>query len=107
MKKRRNHYKFTQKKKSVRGMLAILFSLVAAVIFVATVLESFSCKGTGSVYLGSMGVLSLLFSVTALVLAILAVKEKETFRTIPYVGLGLSVMVALIWTAIYAIGFLA
>lgn len=106
MKKRKKHYKFTHKKKSVRGILAILFSIAAAVIFVVTVTASFQKKGNGSVYLGSMGILSLLFSITAFVLAILAVKEKETFRAIPYTGLGFSIFVLLIWIAVYTVGFL-
>ena len=68
MKKRKKHYKFTHKKKSVRGILAILFSIAAAVIFVVTVTASFQKKGNGSVYLGSMGILSLLFSISYLFL---------------------------------------
>lgn len=105
-KRKKNHYKFTHKKKSIRGIFAILFSIVSAVIFVLTVMESFACKGEGSVYLGSFGVLSLLFSLAAFVFAVLAVREKDTYRALPYTGLGLSVIVLLIWTAVYMAGFL-
>lgn len=106
MTRKRKHYKFTKRKKSVRGIIALLLAVTAAVIFVLAVSEAFHKNGNGSVYLGSAGVLSLLFSVTSFVLAVLAVKEEDTFKTIPYAGLVLSIIMSLLWTAMYVVGFL-
>ena len=100
---KRKHYKFTKRKKSVRGSLALILAVGAILIFAVTVMESFHKGGNGSVYLGSAGVLSLLIS---LILAILAVKEEDTFKTVPYISLVCSVLITGVWAAIYAAGFL-
>ena len=57
--KRKNHYKFTRKKRSKRGMLAS--ALAAASIFALfyMVMLSFRQNGNGSVYLGSAGIFAL------------------------------------------------
>lgn len=106
MTRKRKHYKFTKRKKSVRGIIALFLSAASAVIFALVVVEAFKVDGNGSVYLGSVGVFSLLLSVASFVLAVLAVKEEDTFKTIPYVGLALSVIMSLLWVAVYVAGFL-
>ena len=103
---KRKHYKFTKRKKSVRGSLALILAVGAILILAVTVMESFHKGGNGSVYLGSAGVLALLISVCALILAILAVKEEDTFKTVPYISLVCSVLITGVWAAIYAAGFL-
>lgn len=102
----KKHYKFTKKKRSLRGMIAILLSAASAVVFVAAVMSAFESRGNGSVYWGSAGVLSMLFAVSAFVFAVLAVKEEDTFKTIPYAGLVCSVIVSAAWIMVYVVGFL-
>lgn len=106
MTRKRNHYKFTKRKKSVRGICALVLAVAAIAIFVAVVAESFHKSGNGSVYLGSAGVLSLLISVCALVLSVIAVKEEDTFKTVPYISLVCSVIITGVWGVVYAAGFI-
>lgn len=103
---KRKHYKFTKKKKSVRGICALVLAVTAILILAVVVSEAFKKGGNGSVYLGSAGVLSLLVSVCALVLSVLAVKEEDTFKTVPYISLACSVIITGIWAVIYAAGFM-
>lgn len=102
----KKRYKFTKKKRSLRGMVAIMLSVAAAAIFAAAVLNSFESRGNGSVYWGSAGVLSMLLAVSAFVFAVLAVKEEDTFKAIPYTGLVCSVIASAAWIGVYAVGFL-
>lgn len=106
MTKRRNHYKFTKKKKSVRGIIAVLLSVASAASFVVMVINSFELDGGGSIYLGSAGVLSLLFSIAALVLSFFSIKEEDTFKAIPYTGFVFSIITTLVWALVYGVGFL-
>lgn len=59
MKRRRNNYKFTEKKRSKRGMLSCLLAAASIFALLYLLFESFAMKGNGSVYLGSAGFLAL------------------------------------------------
>lgn len=104
--KRRNHYKFTEKKHSRRGMLACALAAASIFALVYLVSESFLQKGNGSVYLGSAGILALAVAVTAFVQAVKSLREEDTFRGIPVVSMALSVAAAGAWIALYTVGFL-
>lgn len=103
--KRKNHYKFTGKKHSKRGMLACF--LVAASIFalIYMIMTSFWQKGNGSVYLGSAGLLALAVAVAAFIQAVKSFQEEDTFRGIPVISVILSLLASGAWIALYAVGF--
>lgn len=44
---KRKHYKFTKRKKSVRGSLALILAVGAILILAVTVMESFHKGGNG------------------------------------------------------------
>ena len=84
MRKKKNNrsYKFTEKKKSVRGMIACV------------------------AFLGSAGVVALFVGVASFIEAVQAVQEKDTFRSIPYTAVGLSAVATVLWLALYMLGIL-
>ena len=100
--RRKNHYKFTGKRHSRRGMLACF--LAAASIFALAYLigNSFLQKGDGSVYLGSAGILAF----ASFVQAVKSVREEDTFRGIPVASVVLSVLASGAWIALYTVGFM-
>lgn len=104
--KRKNHYKFTKKKHSKRGMLAC--GLAAASIFALIYMigTSFFLNGNGSVYLGSAGVLALFVAFASFVEAVKSIREEDTFRGIPVASIVISLFAAGAWIAVYTAGFL-
>ena len=103
--KRKNHYKFTGKKNSKRGMLACF--LAAASIFAMNymIMTSFWQKGNGSVYLGSAGILALFGGLAAFIQAVKSLREEDVFRGIPIASMILSLLASGGWIALYAVGF--
>ncbi len=102
----RNHYKFTRKKHSRRGMLACALAAASIFALVYLILSSLGQKGNGDISLGAAGVISLLVAVAAFVQAAISLREDDTFRGIPVVSMLLSVLAAGAWIALYTVGFL-
>ncbi len=102
--KRKNHYKFTGKKHSKRGMIACALAAASVFALVYLVARSFLQEGEGGVYLGSAGILALAAAFVAFVQAIKSLREDDTFRGIPAVSMGLSVLAAGSWIALYVVG---
>ena len=103
--KKRNHYKFTKKKHSKRGMLACALAAASIFALVYMALLSFWQKGNGSVYLGSAGILALAVALTAFIQAVKSIREDDTFRGIPIASIILSVLAPAAWIAVYTAGF--
>lgn len=103
---RRNHYKFTEKKHSRRGMLACFLAAASIFVLIYLVLISFRQGGNGSVYLGSAGILALFAALAAFIQAVKSIREEDTFRGIPMCSMILSFIAAGSWIGIYTIGFL-
>lgn len=103
--KRKNHYKFTGKKHSKRGMLACFLAAASIFALIYMIMTSFWQKGNGSVYLGSTGLLALAAAVAAFIQAVKSLREEDTFRGIPVISVILSLLASGAWIALYAVGF--
>ena len=103
--KRKNHYKFTGKKHSKRGMLACFLAAASIFALIYMIMTSFWQKGNGSVYLGSAGPLALAAAVAAFIQAVKSFREEDTFRGIPVISVILSLLALGAWIALYAVGF--
>lgn len=104
--RKRNHYKFTGKRHSRRGMLACFLAAASIFALLYLVIESFLRGGNGSVYLGSVGVLALVVALIAFVQAMKSLREEDSFRGFPVASAILSVFAMGSWAALYAVGFL-
>lgn len=102
----RRNYKFTEKKQSKRGIAGFLLALLSIAVFVMVVVNSFSHRGNGSMYLGSAGVSSMLLGVVALVLAIKSLREENSFKLFPYLATVSSFLATGVWVALYVAGAL-
>lgn len=103
--KRKNHYKFTGKKHSKRGMLACFLAAASIFALIYMIMTSFWQKGNGSVYLGSAGLLALAVAVAAFIQAVKSLREEDAFRGIPVISVILSLLASGAWIALYAVGF--
>lgn len=102
MRKKKNNrsYKFTEKKKSVRGMIACVGAVISLLILAGMLIQAVTSAGNGGAFLGSAGV------VASFIEAVQAVQEKDTFRSIPYTAVGLSAVATVLWLALYMLGIL-
>ncbi|MBO5303301.1 MAG: hypothetical protein J6A92_04570 [Lachnospiraceae bacterium] len=103
--RRKNHYKFTGKKHSRRGMLSCALAAASIFALLYVFYNSFLQQGNGSVYLGSAGVLALFVAVISFVQAVKSIREEDTFRGFPILSVILSVLASGAWIAVYTAGF--
>lgn len=103
--KRKNHYKFTGKKHSKRGMLACFLAAASIFAMIYMIMTSFWQKGNGSVYLGNAGILALFGGLAAFIQAVKSLREEDVFRGIPIASMILSLLASGGWIALYAVGF--
>lgn len=104
--KRKNRYKFTEKKHSKRGMLSCALAAASIFALLYSLFESFLQGGNGSVYLGSAGILALAVAIIAFAQAVRSLGEEDSFRGFPVASVILSVIAAGAWAALYIVGFL-
>ena len=102
---KRNHFKFTGKRHSKRGMLACLLAAASIFALVYLVATSFLAQGNGGVYLGAIGLSALVVALVSFVQSVKSMREEDTFRGIPIASLALSILASGAWIALYAVGF--
>lgn len=103
--RRRKSYKFTEKKQSKRAIGALALAVISIAIFIMVIMNSFTHRGAGSMYLGSAGVASMLIAVIALVISIRSLMEENSFKLFPYLATICSFLSAGVWIALYVVGF--
>ncbi len=104
--RQKRNYKFTEKTQSKRGIASLFTAIVSMAIFAAVVVDSFWNRGSGSIYLGSIGIFSMLLAVTALVLAVGSLREENSFKLFPYLATFFSFLTTGVWVALYVLGFM-
>ena len=102
----RNHYKFTEKAHSKKGIVALLMSVVLLVLYVVIVYRAFSSSGRLSAYYGSAGIFSMILSLVTFVLAIQSTMEEDSFQFFPRMAVFVSFVVSVCWIGTYVIGFM-
>lgn len=104
MRKREKSVKFTNKANSRKGMASLLLSAFSFVWLVYGIYASFLLGEQGGNELGGVGVLALVLEMFALVFAVRALREEDVFRGIPKAAVAVSVLLLLLWAAIYGLG---
>ncbi len=104
--KRRNRYKFTEKKHSKKGIAAFAAALAILAVYFAFLFLAFCGKGNLSAYYGSAGVLAMLGTLVTLVLSLQSMREENSFQFFPRLALLTSLFAAGCWIGTYVMGFL-
>ncbi len=102
--KRKNAYKFGDKKHSKRGEVSLALALLSLLSGVAMVGVSVQNGGNVNVYVGCAGLFSLMVSVVSLLIGLISLGE-DSYKIFPVLGSVCSGLALLGWVAIYALGF--
>lgn len=105
-KSKRSRYKFTEKKHSRCGIMALLLSILLMGLYISIILYSFVQQGNVSMYIGSVGVVAMLLSVTGFGLSIKSCREEESYPLFPRLSLVWSMCSLLLWFGTYMFGWL-
>ncbi len=105
MKKRnRRTNKFTNKKHSLKGLMACVLDIISFAALVAVFMMSYTSAGNVGAYLGLTGLASLILSLLAFVFAVQGLREETTFNTLPAVALILAIITIVCWGGMLVIG---
>ena len=105
-KRKRNRFKFTEKKHSKKGILATALGVGLITVYITFVILAFRQNGGLSMYYGSAGVLAMFGVILDLVLAIQSLREENSFPLFPRLALFVAVLSAAGWFGTYAMGIL-
>ena len=103
--RRRNHYKFTEKVHSKKGAVAFLIAFAMVILFAVFVFLSFRSREGLSTYYGSAGLFILMVSMGSFVLAVQSMREEDSFRLFPRLAMIFSIAAVFCWCGTYIMGF--
>ncbi len=102
--KRRNSYKFADKKHSKRGKISLWLAVLSLFAGIGMVVFSIQNAGNANVYIGSAGLLALLLTVVSFMIGITSLKE-ESYKLFPVLGSVCSGLMLAGWITVYVLGF--
>ncbi len=103
--KKRNIYKFGDKKHSRRGKISLFLALLSFFAGVVMVIVSIQNGGNANVYIGSAGLFSLVVAVCSLINGLASLGE-DSYKLFPVLGSICSGLALAGWVAVYVLGFL-
>lgn len=92
-------YKFTDKKTSVKGLISVIYLLMAAGLVAYAVYISYKNRGDASVVVGALGMEAFLVSAGGFAMGVYSFKEDNVFLNLPWLG---TVGNAVVWIMIAA-----
>lgn len=102
--RRRNSYKFADKKHSKRGKISLALAVLSLIAAIGMVVLSIQNDGNANVYIGSAGLLALILTVVSLVIGLSSLLE-ESYKLFPVLGSICSGLMLAGWVAVYVLGF--
>lgn len=105
-KRRRNRYKFTEKKQSKKGIAALAVALVSEIVYIVFLNAAYRGYGNLSMYFGSAGILMLGISLADFGFAIRSLFDEDSFMTFPRLAVFFSLIALISWGGTYVMGFI-
>lgn len=102
--RRRNSYKFADKKHSKRRKISLSLAVLSLMAAIGMVTLSIQNAGNASVYIGSAGLLALMLTVVSFVMGLSSLLE-ESYKLFPVLGSICSGVMLAGWVAVYVLGF--
>lgn len=99
------NYKFTEKKHSGPGVLALVCSFVPLLLFFYAVSVSY-VRGNAADKLGCVGVAAVLIAFLTLYVSVREARRENVIKRVPVMGVMMSVLMLAGWTAVYVIGWI-
>ena len=97
---RKKTFKFTDKKRSKRGVGSAVLMVLSYGLLIAAVYLSYTKRGEGGIEVGALGFGTLVASTAGLALGLYSFKEEEVYLNWPWIG---TVGNALIWLFILGV----
>ena len=95
--RKRNRYKFTEKKQSKRGIAALVVAILIEIVYIVFLNAAFRGDGNLSMYYGSAGILMLGISLADFGFAIRSLFDEESFMTFPRLAVFFALIAVLSW----------
>jgi hypothetical protein len=102
--RKREGYKFSDKRHPVQGVIAIGVGLVSLIVMLTTFYISSKSAGQGGLILGLVGVLAFLISIFGIAMSVIGFQKKEIFYATPIVGIGLNGFLFVAYLILYIMG---
>lgn len=103
---RNRSVKFTGKKFSKKGLVAVIAGIAAIAAMIVVTNLSFQARGQADVYIGSIGLASMACAIFSMIIAIIGLREEDVYKALPGVGLGIGILSTAGWIAIYMGGMI-
>lgn len=100
------NYKFTGKKHSGPGAVALIFSFAPLVMFFYAVSVSYLKGGQAQEAIGCIGIAAMLAALMTLRVSVREARKENVIKRVPVTGAVLSVLMLAGWTAVYVIGWM-
>ena len=102
--KRKNAYKFGDKKHSKRGKVSLALAVLSLLAGFGMVAASVQSRGNANVYIGCAGLFTLMISVVSLLIGLVSLGE-DSYKLFPILGSICSGLSLAGWVAVYVLGF--
>lgn len=103
---RKRKLKFSDKKHSVKGSIALIISIISIILLLVLFYLSAISSGDGGMLLGIIGMLILIFSIVGFILAYKGYKEKDVYYHGPVAGIILNGIIFLALFVLYIVGLI-
>ena len=100
------NYKFTGKKHSGPGAVALVFSFAPLVLFFYAVTVSYLKGGQAPETVGCIGIAAVLAALMTLRVSVREARRENVIKKVPVAGAVLSVLMLAGWAAVYVIGWM-
>lgn len=104
MRRKDYNVKFTNKGNSRQGIASLVISAFSLIWLFYSIYRAFVMGTASGNVLGGIGMLALLLQLAALVFAIRSLREENVFRGIPKAAAAFSLLLFLLWAAVYGLG---
>ncbi len=102
--KKRNAYKFADKKHSKKGKVSLALALLSFLSAVAMIIFSIQSGGKATVYIGSGGLLALILTAVSFMIGLSSL-SGEDYKLFSVLGSVSSGLMLAGWVAVYVLGF--
>lgn len=102
--KRKNAYKFGDKKHSKRGKISLLLAVLSLLAGIVMIGISIQNGGNANHYIGSAGLFALMVAFASMFIGFISLGE-DSYKLFPILGSVCSGLVFAGWVAVYVLGF--
>lgn len=103
-KRRRNRYKFTEKKQSKMGIAALCGAMISEIFYLCFIYAACQNDGSLSLYFASAGILMLAIAIVTLGFGIKSLFDDDSFKTFPRLAVIMSLIAIASWVGTYVFG---